>query len=159
MTLYLEDLSPGRQFVSAGRTVTEADIVNFAGLSGDYNQLHTNEEWVAEHTDFDGRIAHGLLVLAISNGLTTPGLDDLEILAFLETSRKMKAPTYPGDTIYATTTVEDARASSSRPGSGISTLKVEVHNQRGELVQVGTDVLMVASRAASDNGRATEQVG
>lgn len=159
MTLYLEDLAPGRAFVSAGRTVTEADIVNFAGLSGDYNQLHTNEEWVVEHTEFDGRIAHGLLILAISNGLQTPELDTLEILAFLEVQRKMRAPVYPGDTITATSTVEDARVSASRPSAGVATLQVAVHNQRGELVQEGRDVLMVASASTRESAPESEQVG
>ena len=105
MSLYLDQLADGMEFHSAGRTITEADIANFAGLSGDFNPLHTDELWVRENTDFDGRIAHGLLVLSASNGLATPGLDDLAVLAYLEVSRRMVGPVYPGETIRATSTV------------------------------------------------------
>jgi len=65
MTIYLEDYAVGQVFTSVGRTVTEADIMAFAGVSGDFNQLHINEQWVTANTPFEGRIAHGLLVLAI----------------------------------------------------------------------------------------------
>ena len=85
---YLEDLAPGAEFRSAGRTVTESDIMAFAGVSGDFNRLHTDEPWVRENTPFRGRIAHGLLVLAMSSGLATPGLDDVEIIAYLEETRR-----------------------------------------------------------------------
>jgi len=149
MALYLEDLEDGRAFRSVGRTVTEADIANFAGVSGDFNLLHTNEPWVQEHTPYRGRIAHGLLVLSISSGLPTPGIDELVVLAYLEVSRKMVGPTYPGDTIEVTYTVESTRASRSRPGTGIANLAVEVRNQDGDVVQTGTDVLMIETKEAS----------
>jgi 3-hydroxybutyryl-CoA dehydratase len=148
MALYLEDLEDGRTFESAGRTVTEADIAAFAGVSGDFNLLHTNELWVRENTPYRGRIAHGLLVLSISSGLATPGIDELVVLAYAEVSRRMVAPTYPGDTIAVTYTVESTRRSRSRPETGIANLAVEVRNQDGEVVQTGTDVLMVAAREA-----------
>lgn len=146
MSLYLDDLDPGRRFVSAGRTITETDIVTFAGLSGDYNELHTNEVWVRENTPFDGRIAHGLLVTSIASGIRTPQLDDLVIIAYLDVRRQMRAPAYPGDTITCVSTVTEARASTSRPGTGITTLSIEVRNQRGEVLQEGSDVLLVATR-------------
>ena len=111
MTLYLDDFSTGQVFTSVGRTLTEADIMAFAGVSGDFNQLHINELWVTANTPFRGRIAHGLLVLAISSGLATPGMDDVEVIAYLEASRKFVGPTYPGDTIHAVTTVLDTRRS------------------------------------------------
>ena len=144
MTKYMEDLQVGEQFVSAGRTITEADIVAFAGLSGDFNQLHTNEPWVRAHTPFRGRIAHGLLVLSISSGLAVPGLDELELLAYLEESRKMVAPTYPGDTIHVQMIVEALRPSASRPNAGVVTFTVEVVNQDAQTVQQGVDVLLVS---------------
>lgn len=146
MTLYLEDMTEGRTFESIGRTVTEADVTNFAGLSGDFAPLHTNEPWVRENTDFDGRIAHGLLVLSISTGLKTPDLDDLVVLAFLDVQRRMMLPTYPGDTIRSRSVVEESRPSNGRPAAGIITLAVEVLNQHDGVVQAGRDVLMVARR-------------
>jgi len=151
MSIYLEDLREGQAFRSAGRTVTEADILAFAGLSGDFNELHVNEPWVREHTPFEGRIAHGLLVTSIASGLAAPGLDDLVVLAFLELQRRMTAPTYPGDTIWLHAVVESVRASRSRPGSGVAVLAVEVRNQRDEVVQEGRDVALVACRPAGES--------
>ncbi len=146
MTIYLEDYAVGQAFMSVGRTVTEADIMAFAGVSGDFNQLHINEQWVTANTPFTGRIAHGLLVLAISSGLATPGMDDVEVIAYLEASRKFVGPTYPGDTIHTVTTVLDTRPSRSRPGMGVLTTSVEVVNQDGEVVQTGTDAVMITTR-------------
>lgn len=125
MKRYLEDCELGERFVSIGRTITEADIVNFAGLSGDFNSLHMDEQWVRDNTPFTGRIAHGMLVASISTGLRTPGLDELEILAYLEVSRAMKAPVYPGDTIRVEFVVGERRKSASRPGTGVLTLRAE----------------------------------
>lgn len=142
-SLAFDDLSEGAQYVSVGRTVTEADIQAFAGVSGDFNQLHTNDEWVRANTQFRGRIAHGLLVLAMSSGMRTPDYDDLDIQAYLSESRDMTAPTYPGDTITVTNTVTDLRPSKSKPGHGIVTFHVQVTNQHGDVVQSGTDVLLI----------------
>jgi len=130
---------------SVGRTVTEADIVNFAGVSGDFNRLHTDERWVTENTPFSGRIAHGLLTLSITSGLRTPGLDELEIIAYLEVGRRFRGPVYPGDTVTATHTVTEIRPSSSRPGTAVVKVEVEVRNQKDELVQAGGDTYLVAT--------------
>src|SRR5687768_15618256 len=99
MTVYLEDLQPGQQLRSAGRTITDADILAFAGVSGDFNELHMNEEWVKANTPFTGRVAHGLLVLGIASGLRTAVLDELYVIAYLNVERAFTAPTYAGDTI------------------------------------------------------------
>lgn len=146
MTILFDDLEQGQEFASAGRTITESDIGAFAGLSGDYNPLHTDEQWVREHTPFRGRIAHGLLILSISEGLRTPGLDELEVIAFLNVERSFSAPVYPGDTIRARWTVQELRESRSRPEAGVVTLAVAVTNQDRVVVQRGTDVDLVARR-------------
>jgi 3-hydroxybutyryl-CoA dehydratase len=143
VTIYFDDLTLDTAFSSQGRTLTEADIVAFAGLSGDYNPLHTDEQWVGANTDYPGRIAHGLLVLSASSGLRTPGLDEIHILAFLGVERQMKSPTFPGDTIKQVQTVRDLRPSSSRPGCGVVVLDVLVTNQDGSVLQTGTDTLLV----------------
>jgi acyl dehydratase len=143
--VYLEDIEVGLELSSARRTVTEADIVAFAGLSGDYNPLHTDEIFAREETPFRGRIAHGLLVLSIADGLRNP-FDDWAHLAWLEVQRRFVGPTYPGDTIHAVRRVEDVRPSSSRPGTGVVTVAVEVVKQDGEVVQRGRDVLLVSAR-------------
>ncbi len=149
MTRYLEDFEPGQEFTSVGRTVTEADVMNFAGVSGDFNLLHTNEQWVKANTPFTGRIAHGLLVLAISSAQPTPGMDGVETIAYLEETRRFTGPTYPGDTIHTVHTVESVRPSNSRPGMGVLTTTVEVRNQRGEVVQTGRDAVLITTRPAT----------
>jgi acyl dehydratase len=153
--VFLEDIKVGSEVISGGRTVTEADIVSFAGLSGDYQPLHTDEVWVRENTDFDGRIAHGLLVLSVADGLDNE-TDDWKHLAWLEVQRRFIGPTYPGDTIRIRRRVSDVRRSRSRPHAGIVTLEVEVINQRDEVVQSGKDILLVGARSAGpddDEGR------
>lgn len=145
---YFEDLEIDRAFESRARTVTESDIMSFAGLSGDFNPLHTDETWVRANTKYGGRIAHGLLILAITSGLRTPELDDLEILAYLNVDRRMMAPTHPGDTIQITQTVVDARPSNSRPDNGIVALQVTTHKHDGGIVQQGKDILLVRRRPA-----------
>ena len=147
--IYLEDIAVGQEVVTARRTITEADIMAFCGVSGDFNALHTDELFVREETPFEGRIAHGLLVLAISSGLRSEG-DDWHLIAYLEEQRRFVAPTYPGDTIHARWRVESVRRSRSRPDTGIVTIAVEVVNQDGEVVQSGTDVVLVGARTSGE---------
>jgi acyl dehydratase len=146
---YLEDLTEGLEGVSGRRTVTEADIMAFCGVSGDFNPLHTDELFIAEHTPFRARIAHGLLVLAISSGLRSE-LDELEIIAYLDVQRRFAAPTYAGDTIHARWKVTGTRASTSRPGTGVATVEVDVVNQNGDVLQHGTDVYLLATRDSTE---------
>ena len=96
--LYYEDMNIGDEWISSSRTVTEADIVNFAGLSGDFNQLHMDEEF-AKKTTFGKRIAHGLLGLCIASGFSTRH-PPTAIIAFLGIKEwNFKAPIFIGDTI------------------------------------------------------------
>lgn len=143
MSVYFDDLTEGTAYVSARRTLTEADISSFAGLSGDFNPLHTDELWVRENTKFEGRIAHGLLVLAISSGLRTPGIDDWAIQAYLGVERRMVGPAYPGDTLHQRCTIASVRSSRSRPGSGIVVVEAQMFNQHDEIVQEGQDTYLV----------------
>jgi 3-hydroxybutyryl-CoA dehydratase len=149
---HLEEIVLGERFQTRRRTVTEADIAAFAGVSGDFNPLHVDEVFAREQTPFGGRIAHGPLVLSMSYGLASVR-DGWEILALAECQRSFRAPVYPGDTVWGTYEVLEARPSRSRPGIGFVTLKVEMHSDRGEIVQEGRDVLMVASRAAGPSSQ------
>jgi acyl dehydratase len=152
--ILFEDIEVGHGFETSSRTVTETDIVNFAGLSGDFNQLHISEPWVREHTPFRGRIAHGLLGVAIVSGLYSDYLYDWDIQAFLECSRRFRAPIYAGDTIHARYTVEKMRRT-SRPGAGVVRLAVEVVNQESTLVQSGHDIVLISCHTATaDPGEA-----
>jgi acyl dehydratase len=133
----------GAEFSSAGRTVTEADIVNFAGVTGDFNPLHMDEEWVRANTPFPGRIAHGLLVLSIGEALRVPGIDTWKLIAFLEVQRKMVGFVVPGDRISQRYRVATKKPSSKDPSRGVVEVEITTVNQRGETVQSGYDRYLI----------------
>lgn len=142
MGLYFEEFEVGQLFKSRGRTVTEADIVNFAGLSGDYNPLHTDEEF-AKKTIFGKRIAHGMLGLTISTGLSQRlGILDDTIMAFLGLEWNFKAPVFIGDTLHLEQSVKSKRET-SKADRGIIVFEAKLVNQKGEIVQEGTRSVMV----------------
>ncbi len=143
---YFEEIEVGEEYVSPGRTVTEADIVIFAGLSGDYNVLHTDAEFM-KSSIFGERIAHGLLGLAIQSGLLTRGMRPYATLAFLGLRWKFKGPIKIGDTIKVRAKVI-SKKETSKPDRGIVTLERQVVNQKGEVVQEGETDLMVARQGA-----------
>ncbi|MCG6908857.1 MAG: MaoC family dehydratase N-terminal domain-containing protein [Deltaproteobacteria bacterium] len=142
-SLYFDDFRPGQTFITRARTVTEADVAGFAGLSWDHNQLHTDKEYAAS-TRFGRRIAHGLLGVIMHAGLSYQLTED-SILALLELSWKFKAPIFVGDTIHVEQTVEDLRES-SQGGSGILTFDKKIVNQKGEVVQTGKTTVLLAKR-------------
>jgi 3-hydroxybutyryl-CoA dehydratase len=146
MTTYIEDLREGSEYLSASRTISNHDIAAFAGLSGDFSPLHTDDEWARENTPFSGRIAHGALIFSLSQGLRTPVIDDIAVVAFLGFERTLVAPVYPADTIRARWTVSQVRRSRSRPDRGIARLSVAVVNQDGTIVQRGSDTYLAAAR-------------
>jgi acyl dehydratase len=147
MPMYLEDFKPGQEFTTPARTVTEADVVAFAGLSSDYNPIHTNAEFAAA-TPFRQRIAHGVLGLAVLTGLGgRTGMLDGTAIAFLGMEDwKFSGPIFFGDTVHVRMTVTDVRPS-RKPGSGVLKRRMELVNQRGEVVQSGTFVTLVKARA------------
>ena len=133
--MYWEEWEIGAEFESPARTVTEADIVLFAGLSGDYNPLHVNEEY-CKTTIFGTRIAHGPLVYAIVAGLLFQlHLYDDTLIAFLGFENlRFTGPVKAGDTIHAKVKVLEKRET-SRPDRGVMKRELKVFNQRGEVVQ------------------------
>lgn len=143
--VYLDEIEAGTTFITARRTITEADIVAFAGVSGDFNPLHTDEIFAREHSPFGRRIAHGPLVHGIGYGLASVR-DDWQIVALAECHRRFLAPVYPGDTVWGEYEVLSVRASRSRLLTGFVTLAVKMRSDRSEAVQEGNDVLMVARR-------------
>jgi acyl dehydratase len=149
MSLYFEDVEVGMRFESPARTITEADIVNFAGVSGDFNPLHTDDAFAAT-TPYGRRIAHGMLALSVVTGLRQRmGVFDGTILGFLEIrSWRFRAPVFPGDTIRAVTSVAELRET-SKPDRGVMIQGIEVLNQEDELVQDGEFVTLLRRRAAA----------
>ncbi len=134
---YLEDLDEGQCFLSARRTLTEADIVNFAGLSGDFNPLHMDAVHAAAHP-FGRRSAHGLLVLSIASGLCAQmpisRATSSARLALLGVNCKWVKPVYIGDTLQVTMTVVGKRDLRSRPGVGAIRFDRTVRNQDDTVV-------------------------
>jgi acyl dehydratase len=146
---YLEDYTIGEIFETPGRTITETDVVMFAGLSGDYNELHTNKDFMAK-SDFGQRLVHGLLGLSISVGLFfRTGLMEGTVIAFLGMEEwKFTGPILFNDTIHARLTVIDVKPSKSKADRGVLKLSLETINQKDEVVQTGVMALMVSKKPA-----------
>lgn len=139
--LFYEDLNVGDEDQSTGRTVTEADVVSFAGLSGDFNNMHIDEEF-AKKTVFGTRVAHGLCVLSIASGLwfTMPRLATIAFMG-LEDWRFSDSVKF-GDTIRITRKLVEKREH-KRPNMGFLIFEVNVHNQENKVVQKGKWVILV----------------
>jgi acyl dehydratase len=145
--LYFEDFEIGREYVTRSRTITEADVVAFAGLSGDFNPLHTDEEF-AKKTMFGTRIAHGLLGLSIASGLINQmGIAEGTVMAFLGMTWSFKGALKFGDTITVRQRVADRRET-SKQDRGILRMAISVFNQHGEVVQEGEHTLMIKRRGS-----------
>jgi acyl dehydratase len=143
--LFFEEFEIGDEVVSPGRTITEADIVAFAGLSGDYNQLHTDAEFAAA-TPFGQRIAHGLLCLSIASGLASRlGFIEGTALAFRELTWKFSQPVFIGDTVHVKVRVAEKRPM-PRLGGGMIVFDVALLNQEGAVVQRGQWRVIIKSR-------------
>jgi 3-hydroxybutyryl-CoA dehydratase len=146
---YFEEFAVGQTYTSVGRTITEHDVMTFAGLSGDYNQIHTDAEF-AKLTPYGQRIAHGLLGLAIASGLAMrTGILEGTVLAFREIEAwKFTKPVYIGDTLKVELEVLDTKPL-PRLGGGMITIQVDMLNQRDESVMKGKWSVLVASKPAS----------
>jgi acyl dehydratase len=142
--LYLEDFKEGDEYTTHARTMTESDIMQFAGLTADYNPVHTNRH-LMEQSQFGGRIAHGLLGLSIGFGLMMRGdFLDGSSLAFLGVDEwRFMAPIRIGDTIHARYRVHKAKPSRSKPDRGVASFFTEIVNHNGEVAQSGYFTLMV----------------
>ena len=141
--LYWEEWKIGAEFVTSARTITETDIIHFAGISGDYNPLHIDEEF-CRNTQFGTRIAHGPLVYSIATGLIFQlHLYDDTLIAFLGfDSLKFTKPVKIGDTIHARVEVIERRET-SKSDRGIMKRLLQVLNQNNELVQEGVQALLL----------------
>ena len=142
--LFFEDYEIGQTATTSGRTVTEADIVAFAGISGDFNEIHTNEHYPGNR--FGKRIAHGLLGLSIASGLAFQlGFMRETVEAFRGLDWEFTAPIFIGDTVKLTVEVLETKAV-TRLGLGKVSFKVSLGNQEGTVVQRGTWHLLVKLR-------------
>ena len=143
---FYADLHVGMSFRSAGRTITDADVVAFAGLTGDYSELHTSDVY-AKSSQFGRRVAHGLLGLAYAHGLMWPRTGELRetAVAFLGIADwRFVGPIFIGDTIFVNYRLAELRDSKSKPTQAVATFDVEVANQDGQVVQRGRKALLVS---------------
>jgi acyl dehydratase len=153
---YFDDVAIGQEWESTGRTVTETDVVNYAGLSGDFNPIHIDHEF-ARQTPFGRPIAHGMLVWAISSGLSWYA-PPMRTLAFLSVREwHFRLPVYTGDTIRVRSKVleKEVRANGRR---GVITWQRQIINQAGKTVQEGVTLTLVEGRASlRKKGEATAE--
>lgn len=144
--MYFEEFQVGQSVTTPGRTVTEADILAFAGLSGDFDSLHTDAVYTRT-TPFGQRIAHGILCLAVASGLAVrTGILEGTVLAFREINEwKFSRPVHIGDTLHVELEVEEAKPM-PRLGGGSVLIGVDVKNQEGETTMRGKWSVLVRSR-------------
>jgi len=144
--MYFEEFQVGQHIISTSRTVTESDVVTFAGLSGDYNQIHTDAEY-SKKTPFGQRVAHGLLGIAIASGLAMrTGVLEGTTLAFREINEwKFSKPIFIGDTVHVDLDVKEIKAL-PRLGGGLVIIELSVKNQHSEVTMKGLWTVLVASK-------------
>ncbi len=145
--MYFEEFELGQRITSPGRTITEADVVTFAGLSGDFNSIHTDAEYVKD-TAFGQRVAHGLLIISIVSGLAVrTGIMEGTVLAFREIKNwKFSLPVFIGETIHVIMEVTGKKAM-PRLGGGSILLSLDVRNQDDQTVMKGIWNVLIQSQA------------
>lgn len=136
---HYDEVEVGEEWVSGGRTITEADIVNFAGVSGDFYPLHMDREY-AGNTPFGKPIAHGMLVLSIATGLMNFTLGIIAAFYGMDNIRFV-CPTFIGDTIKVRMKADDKQE--RKNGAGVIACKTEIVNQNDEMVIAGTFRMLV----------------
>ena len=143
--LHYEDIAEGLSWETPGITVTEAHILAFAGLTGDFYDLHVDDDY-ARSLGYPTKVAHGLLGLALADGLKNRASVQLAAIVSLGWRWSFTGPILPGDRISAMIRVT-ARRETQRPERGIVTLDFDLRNQRGETMQRGENDMMVHRRA------------
>ncbi len=154
--LYFEDYVLGHTLVTRGRTITEADIVAFGTLTGDFNAMHMDAEYMKGHM-FGQRIAHGMLSLSYAVGQAFQlGFMEKTVIAFRSLDMKFIQPVFIGDTLTVELTIADLKPA-VRLGGGVVTIDAKIVNQHGETVQKGTWVTLVMKRPTDEPADAAPQ--
>jgi len=150
MERYYEDLQVGEEYISPGRTVTETDVVNFACFSADWFSVHTDEEY-AKKTQYKTRIAHGLMGLALTDGLKIriPELANVHNIATIYWNYNFRKPIFIGDTVRVKITIKSMRET-KKPDQGLVVDGVTMLNQRNEVVGEGEHGLLILRRTGSN---------
>jgi acyl dehydratase len=150
MGRYYEEFEIGQRYETPRRTVIAADISTFAGLTADFNPLHMDEVFAAE-SDFGGRITHGPMIVGMAFGLASrAGLLDGTVMGLLDIAWKFIIPVRPGDTISVIVNVT-AKRMTKKTDRGVVEVGLDVLNQLGEVVQVGTAKVLVRLKTPQGN--------
>ncbi|WP_396909711.1 MaoC family dehydratase [Mycolicibacterium sp.] len=146
--LYWEELNPGDEAVSLNRTITEADVVNFCGVSGDFNWFHIDDVRASESV-FGKRVAHGMLVTSVATGLQVEKMDPkIATAAFVGLKEwAFRAPVFFGDTIRVKRTIGE-KSEHKNPAQGWCIYEIEVLNQDDKVVQKGQWNMLIQRRPA-----------
>jgi acyl dehydratase len=152
--MYFDDFAVGKKYTTGGRTITESDLILFSGISGVFNPLHLDEEY-CKNTIFKKRIAHGPLILSISNGLVGMlNLYEDSVVALMEMEWKFLKPVFIGDTIRVVETVH-SKKNTKNIERGIVVFNRSIENQKGEEVQKGTIVVLIKRKQPQCNELST----
>jgi acyl dehydratase len=145
---YFEEYVVGESMTTRGRTITEADIVQFGSLTGDFNPMHFDAEYMQAHL-LGKRVAHGMLTLSYAVGQAYQlGFLERTVLAFRAIEMKFSEAVYIGDTIHVEITVKETKEA-ARLGGGLVTFEVKIVNQAGKTVQKGDWVVLIASKPSA----------
>ncbi len=144
--LYYEDAEVGLEFDTGAMAITESHVVQYAGLSGDFFELHMDDEF-ARSLGFPGRVAHGLLGLILLDGMKNRAERRFAAVASLSWQWNFRRPMFPGDRIQGHLRVA-AKRPTKRADRGILTLELQLRNARGDVLQDGQNLLMVRTRAS-----------
>jgi acyl dehydratase len=144
---HFEEFRLGRRFKTVGRTVTEADISAFVGLTGMLEVIFTNTEYIARNSVIKGRVAPAALVYSFAEGLLIQASLQATGMAFLSMELKVERPVFAGDTVHVVCEVIEARPT-SKPGRGIVKTMNRIVNQRGETVVTYSPVRMIKALGA-----------
>ena len=145
-----DELKVGDRFKSWGRTITDADIVNFINATGMLEVLFTDAEFRAKSSAIPGRVAPAALIYSVAEGMLFVTLIQGTGLAFLNAEINVKGPVVAGDTIHVEVEVTDVRPTSKNDGRGLVRTRNEVINQRGEVVLVYTPLRLVKGMGGSE---------
>ena len=144
--LFFEDVPVGRKFRTIGRTLTEADLVAFIGVTGLTEVLFSNVEFLKSESDIKQRVVPAAMVYAFAEGLLVHATMQHTGFAFLNMELDVKGPTFVGDTIHVECEVIESRASKSRPNRGLVRTQNRVVKQDGSVVLTYTPLRMVKAR-------------
>jgi 3-hydroxybutyryl-CoA dehydratase len=148
--LYYEDYQIGTTMRTRARTITEADIVQFGSLTGDFNPMHFDAEYMKTHM-LGQRIAHGMLTISYAIGQAYQlGIMEKTVLAFREINMKFSAPVFIGDTIHVDLEVKELK-DAARMGGGLVTFGAKVVKQDGTSVQKGDWIVLVATKPVEED--------